>query len=243
MKQDPPTTQTITNVGLRKATALSVDWLGDSIYWINEQANRYARIEQIGIKGNSRRTVIWGDQLNEPYELKVDPIAGFIFWTDWKKRISPDDDRIRIISRATMAGDQITPLASNRFNTVGDRIKHITLDYRNKGKPRFFGFSATVSFNPNRAQMIYYVDYDKENIQAISYYQKLVDKPKVISQATGNGVPRIPAFYDKILYWTSHLERSKSSKWTIEGINTTSHEKLKSIPLSGVDDIGDMMLK
>ena len=128
--KDKTDVQPITNIGLKKATALAIDWLGDSVYWINEQTNKYFRIEQIGMDGESRRTVIWGDELDEPYELKVDPIQGYIFWTDWRKRLEDKTDQIRIISRATMAGDDITPLATNRFNTVGDRIKHMTLDYR-----------------------------------------------------------------------------------------------------------------
>merc|ERR1711892_442542 len=173
--------------------------------------------------GESRRTVIWGDELDEPYELKVDPIQGYIFWTDWRKRLEDKTDQIRIISRATMAGDDITPLASNRFNTVGDRIKHMTLDYR--------------------SQTIYYVDYDKDNIQSISYHQKLTDKPKVIEIGGGGGVPRIPTFYDRTLYWTSHLESSKTSHWSIEGANFTADVATNSISLDDIDDIGDMALK
>lgn len=96
----------------------------------------------------------------------------------------------------------------------------------------------------SRSQTIYYVDYDKDNIQSISYHQKLTDKPKVIkSVGAGGGVPRIPAFYDRTLYWTSHLESSKASQWSIEGTNFTANVATGSISLDNIDDIGDMALK
>ena len=47
------TAEVITDVGLTDAIALTVDWIGDSIYW----TNRYpGKIEQIGIDGRNRRT-------------------------------------------------------------------------------------------------------------------------------------------------------------------------------------------
>jgi hypothetical protein len=56
----------ITNVGLKGAKKLTLDWIGDSIYWTNEELHR---IEQIGIHGEFRRTVT--TDCIEPHDIQA----------------------------------------------------------------------------------------------------------------------------------------------------------------------------
>ena len=97
------------------AVKLSVDWIGDSIYWTN---NEQGRIEQIGIDGRNRRTVIIN--LDKPHAIKVDPVAGHIFWSDYGAE-SPGP-----LMRADMSGKKAKPLLTQ--DSLGTRIRSITLD-------------------------------------------------------------------------------------------------------------------
>ena len=56
----------IIDVGLKGAVKLSVDWIGDSIYWTN---NEIGRIEQISIDGRNRRTVT--TDCTRPHAIKA----------------------------------------------------------------------------------------------------------------------------------------------------------------------------
>jgi len=86
----------LVDVGVDDATKLTVDWLGDSIYFINRDANVFGhnsnpRIEQVSLEGRERRTVIRETELGSPSDLKVDPKEGFIFWVDWDYKIDLPD--------------------------------------------------------------------------------------------------------------------------------------------------------
>ena len=76
----------LVDVGVDDATKLTVDWLGDSIYFINRDANVFdhnsnPRIEQVSLEGRAQRTVIRETELGSPSDIKVDPKEGFIFWS------------------------------------------------------------------------------------------------------------------------------------------------------------------
>ena len=65
----------LVDVGVDDATKLTVDWLGDSIYFINRDANVFGhnsnpRIEQVSLEGRERRTVIRETELVSPSSVK-----------------------------------------------------------------------------------------------------------------------------------------------------------------------------
>ena len=143
----------LVDVGVDHATKLTVDWLGDSIYFINRDANVFGhnsnpRIEQVSLEGRERRTVIRETELGSPSDLKVDPKEGFIFWVDWDYKIEGKTKSSyvnRCMARATMAGDDVTPIVTS--DSVGERISTFTLDYRKK--------------------KIYFIDYDTVRVSQI----------------------------------------------------------------------------
>ena len=162
MKSHKSTKKIITSIGVQFATQLTVDWLGDTIYMINHDSSDYSnpRIEQIRIDGRSRRTVFWSEDLTVPHDIAVDPIAGFLFWTDSSHRPDYNKDKYRLIARATMSGQNIVPLLNK--NGSGSQIRTITLDYRSKN--------------------IYFIDHDENSIKKISYFHKAQNAPENIKE-------------------------------------------------------------
>ncbi|KAK7580566.1 hypothetical protein V9T40_001195 [Parthenolecanium corni] len=61
------------------ADGLAVDWIYNHIYWADSRKNT---IELSNFEGNMRKTLI-RDSLGEPRSLAVNPLQGWLFWTDW----------------------------------------------------------------------------------------------------------------------------------------------------------------
>ena len=100
----------------------------------------------MSLEGRERRTVIRETELGSPSDLKVDPKEGFIFWVDWDYKIEGKSSYVnRCMARATMAGDDVTPIVTS--DSVGERISTFTLDYRKK--------------------KIYFIDYDTVRVSRI----------------------------------------------------------------------------
>ncbi|XP_072161626.1 low-density lipoprotein receptor [Bemisia tabaci] len=58
---------------------LAVDWIYNHIYWTDSQRNT---IELSNFEGNMRKTLFKHD-LGEPRAIALNPIDGWMFWTDW----------------------------------------------------------------------------------------------------------------------------------------------------------------
>ena len=186
----------VTNVGLKGAVKLAVDWIGDSIYWTN---NELGRIEQIGIDGRNRRTVT--TDCGTPHAIKVDPVAGYIFWSDWKYRDNT-------LVRSDMSGSNSIALLKASKGPCGDRISAITLDYEN--------------------HLVYLIDLDTNVIFEIGYNHDFNERPKAFvckgenGQSKDNCLRSISAvhqrfisalsFYGKKLYWVEEEDQRSTLK-------------------------------
>ena len=73
---------------------LAVDWVTKKLYWTDAGTNR---IEVSNLDGTLRSLLIW-DGLDRPRDIVVDPIGGYMYWTDWGQ--TPK------IERAGMDGSQ-----------------------------------------------------------------------------------------------------------------------------------------
>lgn len=60
-------------------TGLAFDWLTNKIYWTDAEK---AHIEVANSDGSMRSLLVW-DNLNRPQDIVVDPIGGFMYWSDW----------------------------------------------------------------------------------------------------------------------------------------------------------------
>lgn len=77
---------------LTTSDGLAVDWIYNHIYWTDAEKNT---IELANFEGNMRKTLI-KDHVQEPRAIAVNPLEGWMYWTDWG-----DDARIE---RAGMDG-------------------------------------------------------------------------------------------------------------------------------------------
>ena len=82
-ESDSPTTIVS---GIQKGGGLTVDWIHRTLYWTSAQSHS---ILQADLDGTNQRTFLQLGSLN-PGALVVDPIEGYIFWTD----ISASNKRI-----------------------------------------------------------------------------------------------------------------------------------------------------
>jgi len=71
----------IVSTGLIKPEGLACDWINNKIYWTDSDTKR---IEVAGLSGKDKdRTVLIWEDLDLPRAISLDPISGFMFWTDW----------------------------------------------------------------------------------------------------------------------------------------------------------------
>lgn len=110
--------QTSTNVitfGLLSPDGLALDWLGEKLYWTDSETNR---IEVSNLNGSCRKILFW-EHLDQPRAIALDPLNGYMYWTDWGERPK--------IERAGMDGSK-----QNRSVIISERIhwpNGLTLDY------------------------------------------------------------------------------------------------------------------
>lgn len=77
---------------LTTSDGLAVDWIYSHIYWTDSGKDT---IELANFEGNMRKTLI-RDRIQEPRAIALNPLEGWMFWTDWS-----DEARIE---RAGMDG-------------------------------------------------------------------------------------------------------------------------------------------
>ncbi|ESP02557.1 hypothetical protein LOTGIDRAFT_171958 [Lottia gigantea] len=105
----------VITTGLVSPDGLACDWLGLKLYWTDSETNR---IEVSNLDG-SYRTVLFWQGLDQPRAIALDPINGYMYWSDWGE--TPK------IERAGMDGNPLT-----RQVIVDDNIywpNGLTLDY------------------------------------------------------------------------------------------------------------------
>lgn len=67
---------------LHVADGLAVDWIYNHIYWTDTAQNL---ISVADLDGRMRRA-LFTDELDEPRAIVVNPLEGWMFWTDWGKQ-------------------------------------------------------------------------------------------------------------------------------------------------------------
>ncbi|XP_076116037.1 low-density lipoprotein receptor-related protein 6-like isoform X1 [Mytilus galloprovincialis] len=72
-------TVNVITTGLISPDGLAVDWLGRKIYWTDSETKR---IEVANLDGSYRKVLYWND-LDQPRAIALDPLNGYMYWTDW----------------------------------------------------------------------------------------------------------------------------------------------------------------
>lgn len=78
---------------VKSAEGLAIDWISRNVYFTDSETKT---IEVASLNGKFRKVLI-RSHLNNPRGIAVDPVDGYIFWTDWNRK-SPK------IERANMDG-------------------------------------------------------------------------------------------------------------------------------------------
>ncbi|KAL5006584.1 hypothetical protein ScPMuIL_015390 [Solemya velum] len=105
----------IISTGLVSPDGLAIDWLGQKLYWTDSETNR---IEVSNLNGSHRKVLFWQD-LDQPRAIALDPVNGYMYWTDWGE--TPK------IEKAGMDGSALT--RSVMIQTDISWPNGLTLDY------------------------------------------------------------------------------------------------------------------
>ena len=105
----------VITTGLISPDGLACDWLGKKLYWTDSETKR---IEVANLDGTFRKVLYW-NELDQPRAIALDPLNGYMYWTDWGEMPK--------IERAGMDGNQL-----QRSVIIKDHIywpNGLTLDY------------------------------------------------------------------------------------------------------------------
>lgn len=75
-------TKVIINKDLHVADGLAVDWIYNHVYWTDTAQNL---ISVADLDGKNRKA-LFSEDLDEPRAIVVNPLEGWMFWTDWGRQ-------------------------------------------------------------------------------------------------------------------------------------------------------------
>ncbi|OWF50740.1 low-density lipoprotein receptor-related protein 6-like [Mizuhopecten yessoensis] len=137
------TSVNVISSGLVSPDGLACDWLSKKLYWADSETKR---IEVSNLDGGHRKVLHWQD-LDQPRAIALDPLHGYMYWTDWGE--TPK------IERASMDGNQ-----SSRSVIIKDDVfwpNGLTLDY---DESKIYWADAKLSF-------IHSCDFDGQNRRVV----------------------------------------------------------------------------
>nr|XP_015214112.1 PREDICTED: low-density lipoprotein receptor-related protein 1B isoform X3 [Lepisosteus oculatus] len=114
--------ETILKDDLDNVEGVSVDWIGNNLYWTNDGYRKTISVARLEKASQTRKTLLEGD-MSHPRGIVVDPVNGWMYWTDWEE--DEVNDSIGRIEKAWMDG-------SNRQIFVTSNMlwpNGLTLDY------------------------------------------------------------------------------------------------------------------
>ncbi|XP_076166468.1 low-density lipoprotein receptor isoform X2 [Ptiloglossa arizonensis] len=157
--------------GLTTSDGLAVDWIYSHIYWTDSGKNT---IELANFEGNMRKTLI-RDRIQQPRAIALNPLEGWMFWTDWS-----DEARIE---KAGMDGSHRMVIVDNdviwpnglTLDLISKKIYWIDAKLYIIGSCNYDGSGRrTVLYSPDSLRhpysittfedYVYWTDWDKETI-------------------------------------------------------------------------------
>ncbi|CAL7950123.1 unnamed protein product [Xylocopa violacea] len=157
--------------GLTTSDGLAVDWIYSHIYWTDSKKNT---IELANFEGNMRKTLIQ-DRIHEPRAIALNPLEGWMFWTDWS-----DEARIE---KAGMDGSHRTVIIDTNvqwpngltLDLIGKKIYWVDAKLNIIGSCNYDGTGVrTILYSPEVLRhpfsittfedYVYWTDWDKEAI-------------------------------------------------------------------------------
>lgn len=149
----PKNAEDIIVSGLVSPDGLACDWIAEKLYWADSETNR---LEVSNLNGSFRSVLFW-EELDQPRAIALDPLTGWMFWTDWGE--------VPKIERAGMDGDRKTR------SIIIDKNIHwpngLTIDYADN---KIYWADAKVKY-------IASCDYDGKNHREVVAGEKILSHP------------------------------------------------------------------
>ncbi|VFV43715.1 low-density lipoprotein [Lynx pardinus] len=86
---------------LDNVEGIAVDWIGNNLYWTNDGHRKTINVARLEKASQSRKTLLEGE-MSHPRGIVVDPVNGWMYWTDWEE--DEIDDSVGRIEKAWMDG-------------------------------------------------------------------------------------------------------------------------------------------
>ncbi|XP_078461493.1 very low-density lipoprotein receptor-like [Lampetra planeri] len=82
---------------------IAIDWVHGNLYWTDSKAKTVAVAKPDG----SRRRTLFGQGLSEPRAIAVDPLSGFVYWSDWGQPAKIEKAGMNGVSRQVIVSKDI----------------------------------------------------------------------------------------------------------------------------------------
>uniref|UniRef100_A0A3P9M179 Low density lipoprotein receptor-related protein 1Bb n=1 Tax=Oryzias latipes TaxID=8090 RepID=A0A3P9M179_ORYLA len=93
--------ETILKDELDNVEGISVDWIGNNLYWTNDGYRKTISVARLENASQTRKTLLEGN-MSHPRAIVVDPLNSWMYWTDWEE--DEVNDSIGRIEKAWMDG-------------------------------------------------------------------------------------------------------------------------------------------
>ncbi|XP_047198611.1 low-density lipoprotein receptor-related protein 1B-like [Hippoglossus stenolepis] len=93
--------ETILKDDLDNVEGISVDWIGNNLYWTNDGYRKTISVARLERASQTRKTLLEGN-MSHPRAIVVDPLNSWMYWTDWEE--DEVNDSIGRIETAWMDG-------------------------------------------------------------------------------------------------------------------------------------------
>ncbi|XP_061081754.1 low-density lipoprotein receptor-related protein 1B-like [Conger conger] len=166
--------ETILKVDLDNVEGLSVDWVGNNLYWTNDGFRKTISVARLESSSQTRKTLLEGG-MSHPRAIVVDPLNGWMYWTDWEE--DEVNDSIGRIEKAWMDGsNRQTFVTSNMLWPNGLTLDHRTSTmywcdayYDHIEKIFLNGTSRTVVYNGKELNHPFGISHYRNNIYWTDY--------------------------------------------------------------------------
>ncbi|KAI4474327.1 hypothetical protein M0802_015665 [Mischocyttarus mexicanus] len=156
---------------LTTSDGLAVDWIYSHIYWTDSGKDT---IELANFEGNMRKTLI-RDHIQEPRAIALNPLDGWMFWTDWSDEARIERAGMDGSHRSVIVGRDIKWPNGLTLDLIGKKVYWVDAKLNFIASCNYDGSGRrTVLFSPEMLRhpfsittfedYVYWTDWDKETI-------------------------------------------------------------------------------
>ncbi|XP_033227248.1 very low-density lipoprotein receptor-like isoform X7 [Belonocnema kinseyi] len=150
---------------------LAVDWIYSHIYWTDAEKNT---IELANFEGNMRKTLIT-DRVQEPRAIALNPLEGWMFWTDWGDEARIERAGMDGSHRSVIVGTEVKWPNGLTLDLIGKKVYWVDAKLNIIASCNYDGSGRrTILYSPDTLRhpfsittfedYVYWTDWDKETI-------------------------------------------------------------------------------